>query len=331
VREELATSLACPDCGSSLTLTAERRANGEVMDGSLRCRCGEGFPVRRGIPRLNRAMSGLAEVAEGFSHEWRAHHAGELERDTVFGRTPEDDWRHFIEGTGLCSDALAGARVLDVGCGSGSLTRQVAANGAGLVVALDMNEAVDELFKRARGQANLHVVQANLLALPFPERSFDVVWCCGVIHHTPDAAVAFAALTQQVRPGGLLYIWVYPRRFNPFRATKDVLEKVGLRRLSPREILRLAKVISYPSLALHWFYRLVRRLPGLQPRGAWAARTVKPRTLGEVQMSWNDALTPRYDSRHSEEEVIGWFRAAGFGDVTVLGEPRLGVRGTAPR
>jgi SAM-dependent methyltransferase len=331
MREQLAALLVCPGCGGPLALSAERIEAGEVIAGRLRCEsCGSVFAVRRGVPRMCWAMEELEEVARSFSYQWKAHHAGRLESDTVFGRTLAEDWAQFTYGTRVGKGELAGMRVLDAGCGSGRLTRQIAEHGAGMVVGADINEAVDEIRDRNGDVPNLHVVQANLSELPFPPGSFDLVWSCGVIHHTPDAAAAFRALARQVRPGGVLFVWVYPKRFNPFRATKTVFDLLGLGRLQPAAIMRIAKAMSYPSLALLGAYRLVRRLPGLRPRGAWARRTVKPRTLREIQLTWNDALSPKYDSRHSEAEVIGWFEAAGFRDVAAMEEPKVGVRGVAP-
>jgi hypothetical protein len=110
-----------------------------------------------------------------------------------------------------------------------------------------------------------------------------------------------------------------------------VLDRLGLRRLSPAGIMRLSKALGYPSLLLHWVYRALRSIPVLRPRTDWGERTAKQRTLGEIQMSWNDALSPQYDAEHKEEEVVGWFRAAGFSDIAVSGEPKIGVRGVAPQ
>ena len=330
MREGLAELLACPDCGGSLEVGVDRRDGDEIDTGRLLCgSCGSRFGIRGGIPRMRRAMEELEEVRESFSYQWKAHHAGRLERDTVFGRTLEEDWRHFTYGTRVGEPELAGMLVLDAGCGSGSLTRQIAEHDAE-VVGADINEALDEMRARNRDLPNLHVVQANLMALPFPEQSFDLVWSCGVIHHTPDAAAAFRALARHVKPGGVLFVWVYPKRFNPFRATKTAFDAVGLGRLPPPTIMRISKALSYPSLALLWAYRLLRRLPGLRPRSPWGRHTLKPRTLREIQITWNDALSPRYDSRHSEEEVIGWFEAAGFTDIETMEEPKVGVRGVAP-
>jgi SAM-dependent methyltransferase len=331
MRDELLAHLACPACGGRFALDVHDRDGDEIIEASLSCvACGRSYAVRRGVPRLNWAMEGLQEVADAFTHEWKAHHAGRLESETIFGRSLEEDWAHFRHGTRVSDADLVGKRVLDVGCGAGRLTRQVAEHGAALVVGVDMNDAIEEVFVRGRGAPNFHVVQANLFALPFRPASFDLVWSCGVIHHTPDAAGAFAALTRQVRPGGVLFVWVYPARFNPFRATKSIFDRLGLGRLSSPAILRIAKLLSYPSLVLLALYRLIRSVPGLRPRTAWGRRTVKPRALREIQLTWNDALAPGYQSRHREEDVAGWFRRAGFRDLAAMDEPKIGMRGVAP-
>ena len=301
------------------------------MSGTLACsNCGNHYTIERGVPRMNVAMEGMERVAQTFGFEWKAHHEGELEDETLFGNTLEQDWAYFRQATGLQDEDVAGLTVLDAGCGSGRPTRQIAEHGARTVVGVDFNEAVDEAFASTSHLPNVHIVQANLFSLPFRKQAFDLVWSNGVIHHTPDARGAHAALTELVRPGGVLYVWVYAKRFNPFRFTKDVLDALRVTRLPERLLLRVARLFSYISVALLTVYRAVRRIPGLRPRTPWGRRTVRPRTVRELQLTWFDALSPEYDSRHSEEEVVGWFRGHGFERVVAIEEPKVGVRGHAP-
>jgi SAM-dependent methyltransferase/uncharacterized protein YbaR (Trm112 family) len=330
VRADSLQYLRCPECSGELELQPLQHEREHVVSGSVVCSgCGARYAVTGGIPRFNRRLGELEAVASTFSHEWDAHHRGTLEDETLFGRTEAEDWALFEAATGLSGAEVAGMVVLDAGCGSGRLTRQIAEHGAQAVVGLDVSDSVNGVFARTREVANLHVVQGNLLDAPVGAM-FDLVWSNGVIHHTPDAAAAFRALTRHVRPGGLLYVWVYPNRINPFRWTKAALDHVGLRRLSPPAIMRLARTISYPSLAGLEAYRLVRRLPGLTPRGAWGRSTVRRRSLRELQLTWNDALAPPWNSWHTDDEVMGWFRDAGFTDVSALDERKVGVRGRAP-
>ena len=303
----------------------------EILEGTLTCsRCGDLYPVERGVPRLNRSMESLKRVAQTFGYEWKAHHAGELEDDTLFGRTLDEDWGYFLQATKVTESELVGKVVLDAGCGSGRLTRQIAEHGAGVVIGVDINEAVDNAFAFCRDLPNVHIVQANLFALPFGPAAFDLVWSQGVIHHTPDAAGAHRALARHVKPGGVLYVWVYAKRFNPFRFTKDVLDAFRVTRLPEPHLLRLSKAFARASLGLLWVYQCAHRVPGLRPKSIWGQRKVRPRTVRELELTWFDALSPEYDSRHSEREVIDWFRQLGFRDIHALDEPKVGVRGVAP-
>lgn len=331
MRLTLLNHLMCPECSGPLEGRYDQEEDGHVISGSLVCSsCARSYAIRGGVPRMNAAMTGLEQVAESFSYEWKAHHDGKLERDTLFGLTLEEDWAYFRLGTGLSDADLIGKVVLDGGCGSGRPTRQMAEHGASVVIGVDMNDAVDEAFRAARDLQNVHIVQGNIFALPFQHGQFDLVWSNGVIHHTPDAERGHRELAKRVKPGGLLYVYVYPKRFNPFRFTKDVLIKLKVTRLPQPVLFRLSKALSYPSLVMLWTYQAIRSLPGLRPRGAWARRTVRRRTLRELHLTWFDVLAPEYDTRHTEEEVKEWFSRAGFVDVSAIEEPKVGVRGRAP-
>ena len=56
---------------------------------------------------------------------------------------------------------------------------------------------------------------------------------------------------------------------------------------------------------------------------------MRERNLREIQLTWFDALSPEWDTRHTEDEVIGWFRREGFQQIEAQEEPKVGVRGVA--
>ncbi|MEA2275156.1 MAG: hypothetical protein QOC78_116 [Solirubrobacteraceae bacterium] len=331
MKPQLLPYLACPACRGELAAEVAETRGEEVVSGTLSCAgCRRSFPIVRGVPRMNHDTEGLTAVAESFGYEWKAHHAGAFESTTLFGRTPAEDWDYYLAGLGVSDEDVHGAVAFDGGCGSGRLTRQIGEHGATLVVGMDLNEAVDEAYAHCRDRENVAIVQGNIFSPPFKPGTFDLVWCNGVIHHTPDAARGHRALSALVRPGGRLYVWVYAKRFNPFRFVKDVFDVLGITRLPARGLLIVAKAISYPSWALLQVYRGVRSLPPLRPRGAWARRTTRARRIDELQLTWFDALSPEHDSRHTEAEVIGWFAEQGFTGIAAVEEPKVGVRGTAP-
>jgi SAM-dependent methyltransferase/uncharacterized protein YbaR (Trm112 family) len=327
VRESLLDYVACPDCGGDLKGTFQEWDGKEAMEGSLDCAaCASGFPVVRGVPRMNAAMSGLENVARTFGYEWRSFHEGEFEDETVFGRTPEEDWSYFLEGLGVNESDLQGKTVLDAGCGSGRLTRQIGDHGAGIVIGVDMNDAVEQVYRSTRDAENVHIVQGNIMRLPFKRDAFDLVWSNGVIHHTPNAAACHKALSRVVKPGGTLYVWVYARRFSPFKLAKDVADRIWVSRLPEPALLSLCRMLAYPSLALLSLYRAVVHLPFVRrsPRVEWTSRR---RTVKELRLTWFDTLSPQYDTTHTEPEVIGWFESAGFDEIAAIQEPKVGVRG----
>jgi SAM-dependent methyltransferase len=279
---------------------------------------------------MNRDLEGLEQVAGAFDLQWKLQSSGALESETLYGWTEEQDWTLFRAALDVRDADLDGAMVLDAGCGTASFTRQIAGHGAAFAIGVDVAASIDEAFDACRDLPNTHIVQANVAALPFADGSFDLVWCRGVLHHTPDPVAGHHELARTVRPGGKLYVWVYSRRFSPFRFVKDVLDALRVTRLPPRALFALCRVLAYPSLALLATYRLVRKLPGLRPTTARGNRVTRGRGLRELQLTWFDALAPEHNSRHTEDEVNGWFRSVGFEEITSLSEPKIGVRGVKP-
>lgn len=332
VRDELLEYLLCPACSSSLEARADERDGDEIMSGRLECTsCDTAFPIAGGVPRMNVAMDGLDRTRQTFSYEWNAHRNGNLEEsDTLWGLTLEDDWDYFREATSLRDEDLAGKVVLDAGCGSGRLTRQMAEHGAGIVIGVDMIDAVDGAFERARQLPNVHIVQGNIFELPLRRQAFDIVWSNGVIHHTPDAKGAHAALAGMVKPAGLMYVWVYAKRFNPFRFTKDVLDFTRVTRLPEPVLMKVSKAFAHVSIRILGIWRRIRSFKPFRPRTRWGVRSIRERTVDELYLTWFDALSPEFDSRHTEAEVIAWFRRLGFTQIGTIEEPKVGVRGVAP-
>jgi len=330
MRAELIEWLCCPACRGALELHVSERDDEHVMRGSLVCTaCGETFRITRGVPRMNHELAPLRGVAEVFSYEWKLHHRGDLETDTLYGYTAQQDWQLLCRALAVTDGGLVGQAVLDAGCGSARFTQQLGERGVGVAIGVDIIDAVDDAFVVTREMPNVHIVQANIAAPPLRAEAFDYIWCRGVLHHTPDPRGGHRALARLVRKGGTLYVWVYAKRFSIFHSLKDVFDALRITRLPLPALFALCKAIAYPSVALLALYRAVRALPGLRPRNARQLQTVRARGLRELQLTWFDALAPAIHSRHTEAEVVAWFEGEGFENIVALEEPKLGVRGTA--
>ena len=83
-------------------------------------------------------------------------------------------------------------RVLDLGCGTGIVARQVdpLVGTEGQVVVLDMNKAMLDVARAlpAPPGATIRRHEGNAMALPFPEGAFDVVLCQHGLQFFPDRA-----------------------------------------------------------------------------------------------------------------------------------------------
>jgi ubiquinone/menaquinone biosynthesis C-methylase UbiE len=110
-------------------------------------------------------------------------------------------------------DIAAGERVLDVGCGSGAVTRAIAkrVGSRGLAVGLDQSPALLAVARELARQAGVgdcvEFHEGNALRLPFPDSSFDAVVCVTVLSHVPKGEAAIPELVRVLRPGGRLGVF----------------------------------------------------------------------------------------------------------------------------
>ncbi|HEY6211084.1 MAG TPA: class I SAM-dependent methyltransferase [Vicinamibacterales bacterium] len=108
--------------------------------------------------------------------------------------------------------ALRGRRVLEVGCGLGAISAELARQGANLV-ALDLTWAgVTSVTRRfALDRSPASAVQGDAMRLPFADASFDFVWSWGVLLHAPDLGTALAEIRRVLKPGGEVALMIYNR------------------------------------------------------------------------------------------------------------------------
>jgi ubiquinone/menaquinone biosynthesis C-methylase UbiE len=115
--------------------------------------------------------------------------------------------------------------LLDIGCGPGMQTMDLASLlPAARITAVDMHEPfLEQLRHRAKtaGAGNrIEAVQADMSALPFAPRSFDLIWCEGAAYFM-GVGSALRAWRPLLRPGGKLAlteaVWLKPDAPDPVR------------------------------------------------------------------------------------------------------------------
>jgi len=308
VKPRLLDLLVCPACKGDLALRAEGPVGGDVQSGALSCAaCAVTYPIVRGIPRF----VGQDAYAESFGDEW--HRFRTVQLDSANGTTESQDG--FALKTGLGPADVHGRLVLDAGVGAGRYAEVMARWGAE-VVGVDLTRAVDAAAENLRAWSGVHLVQADIFALPFRDETFDLVYSIGVLHHTPDTAAAFRRVAAMVKKGGQLAVYVY-HAGGLMRYVSDCLRVVTTR--LPRSVVYYGSLVAVP---LHYVHRL--------PVVGRISQIMLP-TIDHQRWRWRwldtfDWYTPRYQWKHRYPEVLRWFRESGFTDLHVADEP-ICVRG----
>ena len=178
-------------------------------------------------------------------------------------------WNHNLHYHPMLLDAVPRdcGRALDVGCGEGALTRELAALSRH-VVGIDLDEVSLHRARQAHRPANVDYVRGDVLDHQFVPSSFDAVVSVAVLHHM-DARQGLERMRDLLRPGGVLALVGLARSRHPVDLAADAAGTVAAR------ALRVTQTYTEVSAPMVWppplTYRQIRRiaatvLPGVRYR-----------------------------------------------------------------
>ena len=101
-------------------------------------------------------------------------------------------------------------RILDVGCGAGFLSNQLAKAGHD-VTGVDLSACSLEVACRHDETARVKYLTADAYALPFADQSFDIVTAMDFLEHVEDPQKAIAEFARVLRPGGIFFFHTFNR------------------------------------------------------------------------------------------------------------------------
>lgn len=286
--------LACPiDSGALIQETD-----------ALRCaKCETAFPIVNGIPRFVESE----KYVGSFGQQWNTHAL-----TTIDGAGISDESEQILRHTfGLTPEFVKGKWVLDAGCGSGRFSHIMSKWGANIIAA-DLSRAVEAARANLAPFPNALVVQADIFSLPFVERSFDMVYSNGVLHHSVNTRDAFHQISRFVADGGYTTVYLYANygdnRFIDFwRRYTSKMDGGTLHRL-----LEAAGALAP-----------LRKVPGvralMRPVYKYFPMNEHPSKDMRVLLTF-DLYAPKYRWRHTYPEVYGWFRDEGYTDIRLFDE-----------
>lgn len=311
MKRSLLRHLVCPSCHGTLTLNVTAGDSQEIETGDLRCEpCTATYSIVRGVPRF---VPGDAYV-KNFSYQWNVHRTTQV--DSLSGH--QESHRTFFVKTGF-EENLKDKLVLDVGCGTGRFA-EIAAECGAEVIGIDLSYAVDAAYRNMGRRPGIHIVQADIFKLPFRPATFDAVYSIGVLHHTPSTHEAFKSVTPLVKAGGQIAIWVYAWE-GEYSENLDRVRRVTVH--IPQLLLYALCWVAVPVLHAMDRVPLIRRISGKIPT------SVQGRGLVWDVLDTFDSWAPRYQWKHTESELRGWFELERLVDLVPLSFP-VSMRGRKP-
>jgi len=118
-------------------------------------------------------------------------------------------------------------RVLDIGCGTG-LAAFMLSKEAGSVTSVDISPIFIKIAKEKRQAPNLEFKCADILSLPFPDGSFDIVSSFLMLEHIYDVPRALSEMVRVAKPGGLVIV-LSPNLLSPFNEIYNLIDAFSLK------------------------------------------------------------------------------------------------------
>jgi len=298
--------LCCPQCHGRL----------DEHNGGFRCTiCERIFPRVNGLMRFVESQL----YAKSFAYEWQRYSRAQ------WGESSD---RTFARKTGFDRSRLKGKLVLDAGCGTGRFVDVVNRSGA-RAVGIDLSAAAEVAALNLSDRPDVTIFQADVFHLPFKPETFDFIYSIGVLHHTPDCQQAFKSLVPLLKPGGQIAVWIYSA-YNQWYRMADSYRVVTSR--MPVKWLHALCEVARP---MYYIYHGLRKIPLGGRTASGVLRFLFPMALDQPDpglrvLDTFDWYSPKYQSKHTYEEVFRWFEACGLQDLHVLDEP-IAVRGTKPQ
>ncbi len=278
----------------------------EIKTNHLICKQGHRWSINKGIPQM---ISDQNNYTDAFGLQWNTYRTTQLDSYTrtnisydrlrkAFG---EKLWER-LHGT----DSLS---VLEAGCGAGRFTEVLLNTPAAFVTSIDYSSAVEANQLNFPQNRRHRICRANILSPPFKPKQFDIVLCLGVVQHTPDPEQTIKKLFEQVKPGGWLIFDHYTYSISRFTKSSALIRPF-LKRMSPRQGLRVTELLTKFFLPLHKVVRKTKYLQMLLSRISpiLSYYHVYPELNDQLQYEWalldtHDTLTDYYKHLRSKRQI----------------------------
>lgn len=271
----------------------------------------------------------MTNTTRSFKDKWE-HNQDLAFRETLREGSRIRDWiltrNGFASSADLAEYLRGKTRVLDAGCGNGRVTALLRAHAPAETEIVGIDLVASPVAAANLSDApNVTIRPGNLLGDLTDLGHFDFIYCQEVLHHTGSPFEAFENLTRRLAPGGEIAIYVY-RRKAPVREFVDDYVRERMAGMPYEEAISHSAQFTAFGRALSELNQTVS-VPALDvleiPAGEYDVQRLFYHFF--VKCFWNPDLSEaenhaiNYDwyhpedcTKHTLDEVLGWFQKAGL-------------------
>ncbi|WP_417913415.1 class I SAM-dependent methyltransferase [Candidatus Electronema sp. TJ] len=165
---------------------------------------GNVFKITNGVSRFVEEHN----YTDNFGFQWNKFQKTQIDRERKNATFSKE---RFFAATNWDKEDLSGKDILEAGSGAGRFTQIVLDHTKGNLYSIDYSDAVSANYRNNSHHGDrLKLFQASIYDMPFPDNSFDKVFCFGVLQHTPDFKKSVQCLVNKAKPGAEIVVDFYP-------------------------------------------------------------------------------------------------------------------------
>jgi len=280
---------------------------------------GNSFPIINGVPRIVEGPN----YTDNFGFQWNKFQKTQIDRES---KSSSFSRERFFTATNWDKEDLSGKDVLEAGSGAGRFTQIVLDYTKANLYSFDYSDAVSANYRNnARHGDRLKLFQASIYDMPFPDNSFDKVFCFGVLQHTPDFKKSIQCLVDKAKPGGEIVIDFYSIKGWYTKISAKYMLRPFTKKMPHEKLLNKIERNANRLIKIYYFFdklglaMVVHRFLPI----ADIKRTMPDNLSKEALREWVildtfDIYSPAYDNPKRISQVKKWMQESGA-EVTFAG------------
>ena len=208
---------------------------------------------------------------------------------------------------------IQNANVVDVGAGTGRITRILLDLGAKHVWSVEPSSAMQVLEKNTADFGTL-VTYINTKGNDFKiNQSIDLAFSIGVIHHIKYADLTIKNIYNNLKIGGKIVIWVYGQEGNLLYLCLVIPLRLLTRIMPHKFLLIFSSLLVKPLLIYSSFCKKYNWLP----LSTYIINHLSKLGDEEIQLTIYDQLNPAYSKYYTKAQVLRLLKNAGFINISI--------------